>query len=59
MLISFTFFEAFKDAPIPHKNLTVLGQGSHEIPGARPSPLWCPMWVPKPLVSEGVKFHVS
>ena len=25
-------FETVRDEPIPHKNFTVLGQGSHEIP---------------------------
>ena len=34
--INFTFYEAFKDEPIPHKNFTLLGQGSHEIPGGDP-----------------------
>ena len=26
-------FETFEDEPIPHKNFTLLGQGSHEILG--------------------------
>ena len=52
-----TFCETFKDGPIPHKNFTLLGQESHEIPGGcRPGPLpWYPMWVPIPLVTEGLK----
>ena len=32
-LINFTFYETFKDEPIPHKNFTLLGQGSYEITG--------------------------
>ena len=39
-LINFTFYETFKDEPIPHTNFTILGQGSHEIPGGdHPTPL--------------------
>ena len=54
-LINFTFHETFKDEPIPHKNFSILGQGSHEIPGGVTWPLlWNPMWVPKPLVTEGL-----
>ena len=56
-LINFTFYETFKDDPIPRKDLTFLRHGSHEILGEdRPSPFpspWYPMWIPKPLVSEG------
>ena len=45
------FFETVMDEPIPHKNFTLLGQGSHEIPGGvGPTPPWYPMWVPIPLV---------
>ena len=42
-LINFTFFETVRDEPIPHKNFTLLGQGSHEIPGGSARP---------PLVSD-------
>ena len=35
---NFTFYETFKDEPIPHKNFMILGQGSHEIPGGSPDP---------------------
>ena len=56
--MNFTFYETFKDEPIPHKNFTFLGQGSYEITGGgRPSPpppLVSDV-VPKPLVSEGLK----
>ena len=40
-LINFTFFETFKDEPIPHKNFTFLGEGSYEITGGGvgPTPL--------------------
>ena len=27
------FYETVGDEPIPHKNFTLLGQGSYEIPG--------------------------
>ena len=56
-LISFTFFETFKDEPIPHKNSTFLGQLRYEItrggfgPIPPPPPLVSDV-VPKPLVSE-------
>ena len=37
-------FETVRDKPIPHKNVMLLGQGSHEIPeGVAPPP---------PLVSD-------
>ena len=42
-----------RDEPIPHKNFTLLGQGSNEIPGEGSGP-WYPMWVPIPLVTEGL-----
>ena len=51
------FYETFKGALIPHKNFTLPGRESHEIPeggGEGPTP-WYPMWVPNPLVSEGLK----
>ena len=32
-LINFTFYETFRDEPVPHENFTFLHQGSHEIPG--------------------------
>ena len=51
-LINFSFYEMFKDAPVPHKNFTLLGQGNHEtLGGDRP---WYPLWVPKPLITEGL-----
>ena len=37
-LINFTFYETFKDEPIPHKNFTFLREGSYEIPGGQPDP---------------------
>ena len=56
-LIICIFFETVRDEPIPHKNFMFLGQGSHEIPGGgRPDPPWYPMWVPIPLVTEGLTF---
>ena len=56
-VINFTFYETFKDEPMPHKNFTFLGQGSYEITGGRGSarpPLVSDV-VPKPLVSEGLR----
>ena len=55
--INFTFSETVRDEPIPHKNVTLLDQGSHEISGGggRPDPHWYPMWVPIPLVAEVLK----
>ena len=55
-LINFTFFETFKDEPIPHKNFTFLGQLGYEITGeeGRPDPPLVSDVVPKPLVSEGL-----
>ena len=55
-LINFTFFETFKDEPIPHKNFTFLGQLGYEITGGGGvvrRPLVSDV-VPKPLVSEGL-----
>ena len=43
-LINFIFYDTFNDAPIPHKNFTLLGQGSHAF--ARPPP------PPSALVSD-------
>ena len=58
-LTNFTFYETFKDESIPHKNFTFLGQGSYEITGARPpNPPLLSDVVSKPLVSEGLNFHV-
>ena len=37
-LINFTFYETVRDEPIPHKNFTLLDQGSHEIPGGGVGP---------------------
>ena len=45
ILINFTFFEAVRDETIAYKNFTLLGQGSHEIPGGSSS-------TPPPLVSD-------
>ena len=59
-LINFTFYETVRDEPIPHKNFTLLGQGNHEITGGgRPDlpPSWHPMWVPIPLVNEGLSLQ--
>ena len=46
-LIDFTFYETFKDEPIPHKNFMFLRQGGYEIPEGSGQPS------PPPLVSEG------
>ena len=57
-LINFTFYETFKDEPIPHKNFTLLGQGSYEITGGvdpTPPPPLVSDVVPKRLVSEGLR----
>ena len=35
-LINFTFYETVRDEPIPHKNFTLLVQGSHESPPPPP-----------------------
>ena len=41
------------DEPIPQNNFTLLGQGSHEIPGGIGQiPSWRRMWVPIPLVTK-------
>ena len=50
------FYETFKDEPIPHKNFTLVGQGSYEITGglARLPPPPVSDVVLKPLVSEGL-----
>ena len=48
------FFETGREEPIPHKSFTLLGQGSHEIPGGLPDPPY-PMWVPIPSVTEGLR----
>ena len=53
-MINFTFFETFKDEPIPHKNFTFLCQGSYEITGGSARPPLVSNVVPKPLVSEGL-----
>ena len=47
-LINFTFYDIFKEEPIPHKNFTLLGQGSHEISGVRSAP----PPPPPPVVSD-------
>ena len=48
-LINFTFYETFKNAPIPHKNLTFLHQRSHQIVGiVGPTPSRHPMWFQNP-----------
>ena len=39
----FTFYETFKDEPIPHKNVSFIRQGRYKIPGGRPDPPWYPM----------------
>ena len=60
-LIKFTFYETFKDEPIPLKNFTFLRQGSDEILGGvgpTPHPPLVSDVVPKPLVSEGLKLWV-
>ena len=51
-LINFTFYETFKDKPIPHKNFTFLGQGSYEMTGG--SAPWYPMWFQNPWYLEGL-----
>ena len=43
-MINFTFYETVSDEPIPHKNFTLLGQRSHEIPRGEVAPT--------PLVSD-------
>ena len=55
-LINFTFYETFKEEPIPHKNFTFLRQGSHEIPGGRhapPPPLGIRCGYQNPWYSKG------
>ena len=43
-LSNFTFYDTFKDEPIPHKNFTFLSQGSYVVPGGWAYlPLWYPM----------------
>ena len=51
-LINFTFFETFKDEPIPHKNFTFLGQLGYEITGG---PLVSDV-VPKPFGIRRVNY---
>ena len=50
-LLCYTYFN-FQGCPIPHKNFTLPGEGSHEILG--PTPPRYPMWVRKPFVSDQV-----
>ena len=67
-LINFTFYETFKDKPIPHKDFMFLGQGSYEITRgfARPPTPWYPMWSktlgiqnPKPSNGQAISANIS
>ena len=65
-LVNFTFYDTFKDEPIPHKNFTFLSQGSYVILGCDTLrvilgklggraylPLWYPVWYQNPWYLKG------